>query len=122
MTSASDVHQAKILLVDDKEANVRLLERMLRRAGYVSITSTIDSREVSGLHRANRYDLIMLDIQMPGMDGFKVMEELGRIESGSYLPVLVVTAHPDHKLHALKAGAQDFVSTPFDQTEVLLRV
>src|SRR5471030_2257862 len=122
MVSSSDILNAKILLVDDQEANVRLLERMLRGAGYASIQSTMDSREVCELHRENRYTLILLDLQMPGMDGFQVMERLKEIETGGYLPVLVLTASPDQKLRALKAGAKDFVSKPFDLSEVLMRV
>ena len=87
-----------ILIVDDQEANVLLLEQMLRGAGYVSITSTMDPREVCELHRKNRYDLILLDLQMPGMDGFQVMEGLKEIETDGYLPVLVITAQPYHKV------------------------
>ena len=122
MISSSDILHGKVLIVDDQEANVLLLERMLRGAGYVSITSTMDPREVCELHRKNRYDLILLDLQMPGMDGFQVMEGLKEIETDGYLPVLVITAQPDHKLRALKAGAKDFVSKPFDLAEVLSRV
>ena len=95
---------------------------MLRGAGYVSITSTMDPREVCELHRKNCYDLILLDLQMPGMDGFQVMESLKEIETGGYIPVLVITAQPEHKLRALKAGAKDFISKPFDLAEVLIRV
>jgi PAS domain S-box-containing protein len=122
MISSSDILKARILVVDDQEANVLLLEQMLRSSGYVSVTSTRNPREVCELHRKNRYDLILLDLQMPGMDGFEVMEGLKEIETGSYLPVLVITAQPDHKLRALKAGAKDFVSKPFDLAEVLIRV
>src|SRR3989337_2498394 len=119
MVSAPDILNASILIVDDQESNVLLLEWMLRGAGYVSITSTMDPLEVCDLHRKNRYDLILLDLQMPGMDGFQVMEGLKEIETGGYLPVLVITAQPGHKLRALKAGAKDFVSKPFDLPEVL---
>jgi adenylate cyclase len=122
MVISSYILNAGILIVDDQKANVMLLERMLRGAGYVSITSTMDPSEVRELHRQNRYDLILLDLQMPGMDGFQVMESLKEIETGGYLPVLVITAQPDHKLRALKAGAKDFVSKPFDLAELLMRV
>src|SRR5450830_338755 len=122
MISTDDILNAKILIVDDQESNVQLLEQMLREAGYQSVTSTMDPYAVCALHRNNRYDLILLDLAMPGMDGFQVMEGLKAIEPDGYLPALVITAHPDHKLRALKAGAKDFVSEPFDQTEVLLRV
>jgi adenylate cyclase len=122
MINQSDILKGKILIVDDLEANVNLLERMLRSAGYVSITSTMDPRAVCELHRIIRYDLILLDLQMPEMDGFEVMEGLKKIETDGYLPVLVITAQPDHKLRALKSGAKDFISKPFDLAEVLVRV
>jgi PAS domain S-box-containing protein len=122
MIRSSDILKAGILIVDDQEANVSLLEQMLRGAGYVSIASTRNPHEVCELHRKNRYSLILLDLQMPGLDGFHVMEGLKAIETDGYLPVLVITAQPDHKLRALKAGAKDFVSKPFDLAEVLMRV
>jgi signal transduction histidine kinase len=122
MISSSDILKASILIVDDQEANVSLLEEMLRGAGYISITSTMDPHEVCELHHKNRYSLILLDLQMPGLDGFQVMEGLKEIETGGYLPVLVQTSQPNHRLRALKAGAKDFVSKPFDLAEVLVRV
>src|SRR6187397_2992194 len=122
MITVADILKASILIVDDKEANISLLDQMLRGAGYTAITSTSHPREVVGLHRKNRYSLILLDLQMPGIDGFQVMEELKTIETDGYLPVLVVTAQPDLKLRALKAGAKDFVSKPFELAEVLIRV
>src|SRR5450756_711992 len=122
MISSSDILHGKVLIVDDQEANVILLERMLRGAGYVSITSTMDPHGVCELYRNNRYDLILLDLEMPGMDGFQVMEGLEEIETDGYLPVLVITAQPGHKLRALQGGAKDFISKPFDLDEVLMRV
>ena len=122
MINASDILKAKLLIVDDQAANVLLLERLLRGAGYLSITSTQNPHEVCELHRKNHYDLILLDLQMPDLNGFQVMEGLKEIETEGYLPVLVITAQPDEKLRALKAGAKDFVSKPFDLAEVLARV
>src|SRR5450759_2836337 len=122
MISSSDILHGKVLIVDDQEANVILLERMLRGAGYVSITSTMNPGEVCDLHLKNRYDLILLDLQMSGMDGFQVMEGLKEGEPDGYLPVLVITAQPGHKLRALQAGAKDFISKPIDLAEVLTRV
>lgn len=118
----TDVLHGSLLIVDDQDVNVLLLERMLRGAGYASITSTTDPREVCDLHASNRYDLILLDLQMPGLDGFQVMEGLKEIEPDGYLPVLVITAQPDHKLRAFQAGAKDFISKPFELAEVLARV
>src|SRR6267378_3512970 len=122
MVSSVDILNAKILVVDDKEANVRLVEGMLRVAGYTCVHSTTDPNKVCELHRKNGYGLILLDLQMPGMDGFEVMEGLKDIEVDGYLPVLVITAQPDHKLRALEAGAKDFVSKPFDMAELRARV
>jgi diguanylate cyclase (GGDEF)-like protein len=122
MISTSDILHGKVLIVDDQEVNILLLERMLSGAGYVSITSTTNSAEVCQLHRANRYDLILLDLMMPGTDGFQVMEGLKEIETDGYLPVLALTAQPAHKLRALQCGAKDFISKPFDLAEVLVRV
>lgn len=122
LVASSSIYQGSILIVDDLEANVRLLERSLRGAGYASVSSTTDPTEVCRLHELHRYDLILLDLQMPGMDGFQVMEDLKEIETGGYLPVLVVTAQPAHKLRALQAGARDFVSKPLDLVEVHARV
>ncbi len=122
MLEASEILNASILIVDDQEANVMLLERMLLNAGYVHITSTRDPRTVSALHQEHRYDLILLDLQMPEMDGFEVMEHLKESDPSGYLPVLVITAQPGHKLRALQAGAKDFVSKPFDLVEVKTRI
>ncbi len=122
MISAADILNARILLVDDTEANVLLLTRMLQNAGYRSVASTMNPHEVCGLHTKNRYDLILLDLQMPGMDGFQVMEGLKQIEADGYLSVLVITAQPGHKLRALQSGAKDFISKPFDLAEVLTRI
>ncbi|MDP2273979.1 MAG: response regulator [Archangium sp.] len=122
MVTSADILHAKILIVDDLEANVMLLQQMLKSAGYDQVDATSDPTEVCERHLVNRYDLILLDLQMPGMDGFQVMENLKEIETGGYLPVLVITAQPQHKLRALQVGARDFVSKPFDLPEVLLRV
>ena len=114
--------EASILIVDDQKVNVSLLEEMLLGSGYTNLASTMNPREVCALHRKNHYDLILLDLQMPGMDGFQVMEGLKTIDSDAYLPVLVLTAQPGHKLQALQAGAKDFISKPFDLAEVRMRI
>jgi uncharacterized membrane protein len=122
MVSSSDILHGKILIVDDLEANVILIERMLRGAGYTSVSATMNPYKVGELYLTNRYDLILLDIQMPGMNGFQVMEHLKKLASDEYPQVLVITADPDHKQRALQAGAKDFVSKPFELIEVLTRV
>ncbi len=122
MVNLSDILDAKVLIVDALEANVRLLDRMLHGAGYTCVASTMDPLEVCELHRKNGYDLILLDLEMPGMDGFQVMEGLKEIETEGYVPILVITAEPGHKLRALAAGAKDFISKPFDLVEVKTRI
>jgi DNA-binding response OmpR family regulator len=122
MMMPSDLFGAKILVVDDQEPNVILLEHMLADAGYTSVSCVTDSRLVAGLYKTERYDAVLLDLNMPYMNGFDVIEALKAIEFASYLPILVITAQPDHKLRALQAGAQDFISKPFDHTEVLTRL
>jgi PAS domain S-box-containing protein len=118
----ASILKAAILIVDDQESNVSLLEQVLHDAGYTSVSSTMKPEEVCALHRKNHYDLILLDLQMPGMDGFQVMEGLKTNDSDGYLPVVVITAQPGHKLRALEAGAKDFVSKPFDVIELRTRV
>ena len=120
--SDRDILGAGILIVDDQESNVALLEQMLSDAGYTNVASTMKPQEVCALHRKNRYDLILLDLQMPGMDGFQVIEALKTNDADGYLPVVVITAQPGHKLRALRAGARDFVSKPFDLVEVKTRI
>ena len=122
MLTPIDILGARILVVDDSSVNVLLLERILQSAGYTSVMTTTDPRAVVELYREHRHDLILLDLLMPGMDGFDVMRGLKDIETEGYLPVLVITAQPGHKLLALKAGAKDFVTKPFDQIEVLTRI
>jgi len=122
MLSSSDIKRAKILLVDDNLSDVLLLERMLRNAGYDLITSTTEPEAVYALYQTHRYDLILLDLHMPGMNGLEIMKSLKEIELGEYLPVMVITALPELKLGALMAGAKDFISKPFELSEVLMRI
>ena len=115
--------QARILVVDDEPANVRLLERMLTDVGYRQIRSTTDSRQVLALYTESQPDLILLDLMMPHLDGIAVIRQL-QIPEDVFLPVLVLTADAtsDAKKRALEAGAKDFLTKPFDRLEVLLRI
>lgn len=122
MLSSAEIFSARILIVDDQQVNVSLLEQLLSETGYSDLTATMNSQEVCALHRKNAYDLILLDLQMPSMDGFQVMEGLKTNGSDHYLPVIVLTAQPGHKLRALQAGAKDFISKPFDLVEVKTRI
>jgi PAS domain S-box-containing protein len=119
---APAIFDASILIVDDQQPNVLLLEQLLGDAGYTRVASTRNPQEVCALQRRNHYDLILLDLQMPVMDGFQVMEGLKTIETDGYLPVIVLTAQPGHKLRALQAGAKDFISKPFDLIEAKTRI
>ncbi len=118
-----EILAARILIVDDQAANVHLLQRLLSEAGYTQVSATMDPLKVCALHRENDYDLILLDLQLPLMDGFQVMAALqAGAAADSYLPVIVLTAQPGHKLRALQAGAKDFISKPFDLLEVKTRI
>ncbi len=118
----TEILSANILIVDDQETYVALLEQLLSDSGYSRVSSTMNPQEVCALHTENHYDLILLDLQMPVMSGFQVMEGLTAGNHDGYLPVLVITAQPDHKLRALQAGAKDFISKPFDLLEVKTRI
>ncbi len=124
MITDNDMLNARILIVDDNQSNVNLLQKMLSSAGYNSVLSTSDPREVMGLYKENRPDLILLDIKMPYLDGFQIMEQLKEVEQNDYVPVLVLTALRDKEtlVRALKSGVKDFLTKPLDQTETLLRI
>jgi CheY-like chemotaxis protein len=112
----------KILIVDDQRSNVRLLEHTLRRAGYTDVTSTLASPEVVALQREHRYDVILLDLQMPDMDGFAVMRELAEIRKTHQLAIVVISADPAAMPAALSGGADAFLSKPFRLPDVLEQV
>jgi putative two-component system response regulator len=116
---------ARIMIVDDEEPNVRLLERVLRDAGFGNTISTTDPREVLGLFEECEPDLILLDLLMPHLDGFALMEKLRElIPRASFLPIIVLTADATDttKRRALAAGAKDFLTKPLDIQEVVLRI
>jgi len=122
MAIEPEIYAAGILIVDDQQANVLLLTRMLAEAGYTHVSATTNPLEVCELHRQHAYDLILLDLQMPELDGFGVMDALKDNLADGYLPVIVLTAQPGHKLRALQAGAKDFISKPFDLLEARTRI
>src|SRR2546425_11437363 len=117
--------QARILVVDDQEGNVLLLNRILERAGYTNVVSTTDAREALPLFRSSQPDLIVLDLHMPHLDGYEIMEHLAiEVPEETYLPILVLTsdATPEAMHRALSMGARDFLHKPFDGLEVVLRI
>ena len=122
MPAFTDALGARILIVDDQESNTKLIEFVLGRAGYREVSSTTEPLNVSALHRQNHYHLILLDLQMPRMNGFEVMTALRRIESTKSAVLLVLSADPSQRLPVLEAGAADFLDKPFHLDELLLRV
>lgn len=122
MPPSTDRSCARILIVDDQPSNVRLLEFTLRRAGYLDVASTTDPREVAALHLQHRYELILLDLKMPEMDGFEVMEQLRRIGGADRVSILMMSADSSKMTAALEAGASSFLSKPFVLGDVVARV
>ncbi len=125
MALTEPITRARILIVDDQAPNVRLLERLLTSAGYHRLYATTVPEQVAALVAQISPDLILLDLHMPGLDGFGVMEELRpRLAEERYLPILVVTADlsVEVRQRALGAGAKDFLNKPFDAVEALLRI
>lgn len=123
--SSDLIHHAKILIVDDEIANVRLLEKILEREGYLNVAMTTDSRDVVNMFADNQPDLILLDLHMPHITGFEVMALLGKlVPATTFLPIIVLTADAtmDSRLKALSNGATDLISKPFDKLEVALRI
>ena len=119
---AADILAAQILIVDDQRSNVQLLESMLRSFGYHAVSTATNPLEVCARHAEHNFDLILLDLNMPGLDGLELLERLLAMEPDGKLAVAVITPHPDHKLSALQAGARDFISKPFEKLEVLTRI
>ncbi|MDQ1315545.1 MAG: cyclic di-GMP phosphodiesterase [Pseudomonadota bacterium] len=116
--------EKSILVVDDEPANLKLLDRMLRGQGYQSLVLVADPREVLARYRETQPDLILLDINMPHLDGFQVMDQLKSLNDPLLPPIVILTAQhgKDFQLRALAGGARDFVAKPFDRNELLMRV
>lgn len=122
MVNSDDILKARILVVDDQHDNVEVLSMLLNAMGYMSVSGTTDPAAVCGLHLENDYDLILLDMQMPGVSGFQVMEEIKSHGNDDYLPVLAITGNSDLKIRALESGARDFITKPFDALELEKRI
>jgi adenylate cyclase len=122
MSEPIDILGARILIVDDQQSNLLLLEYMLRRAGYAAVASTTQPEEVCALHGRNHYDLIILDLQMPRMNGFQVMKELAGAGNAKKAVILVLSADPAQMVPALEGGAAGFLSKPFVVAEVVQSV
>jgi CheY-like chemotaxis protein len=117
-----EIFMPRILIVDDQPSNVRLLEHTLQRAGYDEVTSTLDARSVAALHAEHHYDLILLDLQMPEMDGFEVMADLQKVRADHPVAILVLSADLTQVNAALAQGADSFLGKPFRLPDVVERV
>lgn len=122
MLPSTEPGEPRILIVDDQVSNVRLLEHTLRRAGYLEVMSTTDPRKVIALHLENRYDLILLDLQMPEMDGFAVLGALQKIRPLHPVAVLVISAGSADLPADLKPEGDSFLAKPFHLPDVVERV
>jgi diguanylate cyclase (GGDEF)-like protein len=122
MINPDDIRNAHILVVDDCPDNIELLVEMLHVEGYMRVSSLMDSSQVCALHAKNDYDLIVLDMHMPRLNGLEVMKGLKEIEKNGYLPVLAITGDERYKIAALEAGARDFVTKPYDLLEFAMRI
>ncbi len=124
MNLEGEIINARILIIDDNPSNIKLMERTLTSAGYTSVLGITDSRETISMYEGYQPDLIILDVNMPHLNGYQVMEKLNEVKGNDYLPVLVLTAQHDKDtlLAALNLGAKDFLTKPFEQTEALMRI
>ncbi len=124
MSQPSDVHEGRILIVDDNPVNIAIVEKILRQEGYRHIESTCKPVKVSGLYLERSYDLLLLDVHMPVMSGLEVIAKLREDHPNDYLPIVILTADGSEELRTqcLASGAKDFIDKPFDRSEVTLRV
>lgn len=122
MLPPTEVPGPRILIVDDQPSNVRLLEHTLRRAGYAEVMSTTEPGQVAGLHLQHEYDLILLDLQMPVMNGFEVMAQLQEIRAAHPVSILVLSADGTKTAAALTGGADSFIAKPFKLPDVVERI
>jgi response regulator RpfG family c-di-GMP phosphodiesterase len=124
MTVSRSFKNARLLIVDDEDANIEILQRILTRAGFSRVVSSNDSRQAAALYVEHRPDMILLDLHMPHMDGLEVMDQLNEIAEASYLPILILSGDltPEARREALSRGAKDFVNKPFQPDELLLRI
>ncbi len=124
MISEEQFYRAKILIVDDEPANIRVLERLLNSKGYTCIESITDPREAVAGYQKFQPDLVILDLNMPHLNGFQILEQFNNLDQEYHVPVMVLTAQIDKnsKLKALELGARDFLSKPFDLVELSMRI
>ena len=122
MPQSTEAASPRILIVDDQKSNIRLLEHTLRRAGFVEVSSTVEPRDVAAMHLEHRYDLILLDLQMPEMTGLQVMAQLHELRASNPVSILVLSADATQTKTALEEGADGFMGKPFRLPDVVERV
>jgi PAS domain S-box-containing protein len=122
MIDEAAILNAHILIVDVQPANVAHLTQMLHTSGYPRVSSSLRPQDVGPLHREHCYDLILIDLEMPVTDGIEVMQALKADSHDAFMPVIVITGQPGHRLQALQMGARDYVSKPYDLPELRLRI
>ena len=123
MLEEKTIKEAKILIVDDQPANVTLIEKMLDIDGYTNVISTTDPTQVESIYMEQASDLVLLDLNMPEMDGYQVLAKIREIDP-DYPPIIVLTAQSDResRIKALELGARDFLAKPFDRVELMTRI
>jgi putative two-component system response regulator len=123
MVDEKTIKDAKILVVDDQPANVTLIEKILEIDGYLNVISTTDPTQVESIYMEQNSDLILLDLNMPIMDGYQVLEKVREVDP-DYPPIIVLTAQSDRdsRIKALDLGARDFLAKPFDRVELMTRI
>ena len=122
MLPTTEASAAKILIVDDQKSNIRLLEQTLKRAGYADVVSTTEPRAVAALHQEHHFDLMLLDLQMPELNGFEVMEQLQEARRANPVSILVLSADSTQMPAVFEAGADSFLGKPFRLPDVVERV
>ena len=122
MLPATEASVAKILIVDDQKSNIRLLEQTLKRAGYADVVSTTEPRTVAALHQKHHFDLMLLDLQMPDLNGLEVMEQLQEARRANPVSILVLSADSTQMPAVFEAGADSFLGKPFRLPDVVERV
>jgi PleD family two-component response regulator len=123
LVTKEQIQSSPVLIVDDNILNVQILKRVLIDAGFTNLTLATEATKAVDLYRQLQPDLVLLDFNMPGLNGLEIMAELSLLDPQGYLPVLMITAEEDSGLRAaaLEGGAKDFLKKPYDRLEVVLR-
>ena len=118
------VQNKRIMIIDDQAFNLKVLDKMLRAEGYTNLELIPDSRDTIDLYKKKRPDLIMLDLNMPHLDGYQIMEELKKIDGNNTPPIVVLTAQSskEHKRKAEALGAKEFITKPLDLRALTVKI